>query len=343
MASKRILLLCGDFTEDYEAMVPFQALQAFGLTVDTVCPGRKAGDVCRTAIHGIHGDQTYSEMIGHKFVLNATFDEVDASSYDVLWVPGGRSPEYLSRVPGVLELVTKFVSLGKLIASTCHGPLILAASGVLKGRKCTGFPSLKPVLVDAGADWVDPDTMTTTVEDGGFITSTTYEGQPEIISLLVKALGGKISGTKKKILFICGDFVEDFQAKVPFQSLQSLGCHVDAICPSKFAGDFCPTAVHDFEGDQTYSEKHGHHFDLTVAFDDVDPSDYDALVIPGGRSPEYLSLMDPILDLVRHFFLNNKPVGSIGHGQQILAAAGVLKYCDRTSKLSTTLLLALRM
>ncbi|KAH1196816.1 Protein DJ-1 D [Glycine max] len=308
-----------------QAMVPFQALQAFGLTVDTVCPGRKAGDVCRTAIHGIHGDQTYSEMIGHKFVLNATFDEVDASSYDVLWVPGGRSPEYLSRVPGVLELVTKFVSLGKLIASTCHGPLILAASGVLKGRKCTGFPSLKPVLVDAGADWVDPDTMTTTVEDGGFITSTTYEGQPEIISLLVKALGGKISGTKKKILFICGDFVEDFQAKVPFQSLQSLGCHVDAICPSKFAGDFCPTAVHDFEGDQTYSEKHGHHFDLTVAFDDVDPSDYDALVIPGGRSPEYLSLMDPILDLVRHFFLNNKPVGSIGHGQQILAAAGVLK------------------
>jgi D-lactate dehydratase len=119
--------------------------------------------------------------------------------------------------------------------------------------------------------------------------------------------------------------MEDYEVKVPFQSLQALGCHVDAVCPSKKAGDTCPTAVHDFEGDQTYSEKPGHNFALTAAFDDVDASGYDALVIPGGRSPEYLSLNESVISLVKHFMESNKPVASICHGQQILAAAGVLK------------------
>lgn len=326
MASKRVLLLCGDYVEDYEAMVPFQALLAFGVTVDAVCPGKKAGDVCRTSVHSLSDVyQTYTETVGHNFALNATFDEVDVANYDGLWLPGGRAPEYLAHIPSVVELVIKFVNSGKLIAGICHAHLILAAAGVVKGRKCTAFPALKPVMVAAGAHWVEPETMATTVVDGNLITTPTYDGHPEIIQLFVKALGGKITGSDKKILFICGDFMEDYEVKVPFQSLQALGCHVDAVCPSKKAGDTCATAIHDFEGDQTYSEKPGHNFALTATFDDLDASGYDALVIPGGRSPEYLALNDSVITLVKHFFESKKPVASICHGQQILAAAGVLK------------------
>ncbi|BFG38879.1 hypothetical protein CerSpe_251520 [Prunus speciosa] len=64
--------------------------------------------------------------------------------------------------------------------------------------------------------------------------------------------------------------MEDYEITVPFQSLQALGCHVDGVCPKKKAGDICTTAVHDFEGDQTYSEKPGHNFTLTADFDTID-------------------------------------------------------------------------
>lgn len=121
--------------------------------------------------------------------------------------------------------------------------------------------------------------------------------------------------------------MEDYEVKVPFQSLQALGCQVDSVCPEKKAGDRCPTAIHDFEGDQTYSEKPGHTFALTATFDGLDSSGYDALVIPGGRAPEYLGLNQQVLNLVKEFMSSGKPVASICHGQQILAAAGVLKVC----------------
>lgn len=119
--------------------------------------------------------------------------------------------------------------------------------------------------------------------------------------------------------------MEDYEVMVPFQSLQALGCHVDAVCPNKNAGDKCPTAIHDFEGDQTYSEKPGHDFALTNDFASLDVSTYDALVIPGGRAPEYLALDESVIKIVKHFTESGKPVASICHGQQILAAAGVLK------------------
>jgi D-lactate dehydratase len=148
--------------------------------------------------------QTYSETVGHNFALNATFDEIDHTSYDGLWLPGGRAPEYLAHIPAVVELVAKFVKSGKEIACICHGHLILAAAGVVEGRTCTAYPPVKPVLVAAGAHWVEPDTMSTTVVDGNLITAPTYEGHPELLRHFVKALGGKISGSDKKILFICG-------------------------------------------------------------------------------------------------------------------------------------------
>jgi D-lactate dehydratase len=200
------------------------------------------------------------------------------------------------------------------------------------------------------------------VSDGNLITGVIYKAHPEYIQLVVKALGGKIAGSDKRILFLCGvssntkiillwllsssskkqvfflftkkylfsyscfqDFMEDYEVTVPLQSLQALGCHVDAVCPKKKAGDFCPTAVHDFEGDQTYTEKPGHNFILTASYEGLDASSYDALVIPGGRSPEYLALDETVIALVKKFMQSKKPVASICHGQQILAAAGVLK------------------
>ncbi|XP_050227811.1 protein DJ-1 homolog D-like [Mercurialis annua] len=325
MAEKRVLLLCGDYMEDHEAMVPFQALLAFGVKVDAVCPGKKTGEFCRTAVHQFSIHQTFDESRGHNFTLNATFDEVDFGTYDGLLIPGGRAPEYLAMNESVLDGVNKFSDTGKPIASICHGQLILAAAGVVKGRKCTAAPHGGPVLISAGADWVEPRNFAACVVDGNLITAATYFGHPEFIRLFVKELGGSITGSDKRILFLCGDYMEDYEIIVPFQSLQALGCHVDAVCPNKKAGDSCATAVHDFEGDQTYSEKPGHHFTLTASFEGLDASSYDALVVPGGRAPEYLALDETVLALVKQFMESKKPVASICHGQQILAAAGVLK------------------
>ncbi|CAA0813413.1 Protein DJ-1 homolog D [Striga hermonthica] len=326
MASeKRVLLLCGDYVEDYEVMVPFQALLAYGLSVDSVCPGKKAGEICRTAIHDFTGHQTYSESRGHNFVLNATFDEIDPTKYDGLVIPGGRAPEYLAMNESVLELVRTFESLQKPIASICHGQLILAAADLVRGKKCTAYPAVGPALIAAGSHWVEPETVAFCTADGNLITGATYVGHPEFIRLFMKALGAKISGSGKRILFLCGDYMEDYEVMVPFQSLQALDCHVDAICPGKKAGETCPTAVHDFEGDQTYSEKPGHNFSLTADFEGLDASRYDGLVIPGGRAPEYLALNGKVIELVKEFMGSGKPVASICHGQQILSAAGVLK------------------
>ncbi|KAJ4974584.1 hypothetical protein NE237_007758 [Protea cynaroides] len=324
-SQKKVLIICGDYVEDYEIMVPFQALQAYGISVDAACSGKKAGDICRTAVHQSTGHQTYSESRGHNFMLNATFDEIDVTNYDGLLIPGGRAPEYLAMEESVQILVSKFSDSGKPIASICHGQLILAAAGLVKDRKCTAYPSVKPVLIAAGSHWIEPETMAACVVDGNLITGATYDGHPEFIRLFVKALGGTITGSNKQILFICGDYMEDYEVMVPFQSLQALGCHVDAVCPKKGAGDKCPTAIHDFEGDQTYSEKPGHDFTLTASFEGLDATKYDALVIPGGRAPEYLALDEKVLALVKHFMDVGKPVASICHGQQILAAAGVLK------------------
>ncbi|KAK1441372.1 hypothetical protein QVD17_07222 [Tagetes erecta] len=327
MSPKKILMICGDYMEDSEAMVPFQALQAYGLAVDAVCPGKKSGDICRTAIHQDEGHQTYSELRGHNFTLNATFDETNASTYDGLVIPGGRAPEYLAMNESVLNMVSHFAKSGKPIVSICHGQLILAAAAdVMKGRKVTAHPTAGPVLVAAGAHWVQPETLASCTVDGNLITAASYSGHPEVIRHFIKALGGIVTGSNKRILFLCGDYMEDYEVVVPFQSLQALECcYVDAVCPNKRAGDMCPTAVHDFEGDQTYSEKPGHNFKLTANFHDIDASSYDAFVIPGGRAPEYLSLDPEVIKLVKHFMDAGKPVASICHGQQILSAAGVLK------------------
>src|SRR6267142_4415673 len=135
--SKKILMLIGDYVEDYEVMVPFQALLMVGHTVHAVCPGKKSGDFVATCIHDFEGDQTYTEKRGHNFALNATFDEIKAEDYDALVLPGGRAPEYLRLNPRVLQIVRHFADAKKPIAAICHGPQILAAAGVLTGRSCS--------------------------------------------------------------------------------------------------------------------------------------------------------------------------------------------------------------
>ena len=144
MTPKKILMLVGDFVEDYEVMVPFQMLLLVGHEVHAVCPGKKSGEAVATAIHDFEGEQTYSEKRGHNFRLNATFDDVQEAAYDALVIPGGRAPEYLRLNPRVIQLVRHFANARKPIAAICHWPQLLAAAGVLKSRACAAYPAVAP-------------------------------------------------------------------------------------------------------------------------------------------------------------------------------------------------------
>src|SRR5712672_1161274 len=148
--SKKILMLIGDYVEDYEVMVPFQALLMVGHTVHAVCPGKKSGDFVTTCIHDFEGDQTYTEKRGHNFALNATFDQIKAEDYDAVMIPGGRAVEYIRRNPRVLEIVRHFDQTKKPIAAICHAAQLLAAANVLKGRKCSAYPASAPDVTGAG-------------------------------------------------------------------------------------------------------------------------------------------------------------------------------------------------
>src|SRR5579872_6625355 len=150
MPAKKILILTGDYVEDYEVMVPFQALTALGYIVHAVCPGKKAGEKIRTAIHDFEGDQTYSEKPGHNFTLNATFAEINALDYDALVIPGGRAPEYLRLNEEVLKMVRHFAQTNKPIAAICHGAQVLSAADVLRGRTCSAYPAVGPEIRSCG-------------------------------------------------------------------------------------------------------------------------------------------------------------------------------------------------
>jgi protease I len=191
MSAKRILMLVGDFVEDYEVMVPFQALQMVGHTVHAVCPGKKASDKVRTAVHDFEGDQTYSEKPGHNFALNATFAEIRAEQYDALVIPGGRAPEYLRLNEEVLEIVRHFAERHKPIAAICHGAQLLAAAGVLKGRSCSAYPAVGPEVRGCGGTFVDiPVDQAHT--DGRWVTAPAWPAHPSWLAQFLKVLGTKI-------------------------------------------------------------------------------------------------------------------------------------------------------
>ena len=186
MAQKRILLLAGDYVEDYEAMVPFQALQMVGHLVVAVCPGKKAGDFVRTAIHDFEGDQTYSEKRGHNFVLNGNFDEIQPESYHALVVPGGRAPEYLRLNPGVLEVVRHFAETHKPIAAICHAAQLLAAAGVLKGRRVSCYPAVSPEVAAAGGAYVA--VIDKACVDDNLVTAPAWPAHPAWLAAFLKVL-----------------------------------------------------------------------------------------------------------------------------------------------------------
>ncbi len=190
--AKKILMLVGDFGEDYEIMVPFQALQAVGHTVHAVCPKKHAGEFVRTAVHDFVGDQTYMEKSGHNFTLNYTFDNVRPEEYDALVIPGGRAPEYLRLDPRVLEIVRHFFAENKPVASICHGAQILAAAGVLKGRRASAYPAVGPEVTLAGGEYADIK-VTEAVIDGNLVTAPAWPAHPEWLAKFFQVLGMHIS------------------------------------------------------------------------------------------------------------------------------------------------------
>lgn len=191
MAAKKILMLVGDYVEDYEVMVPFQALQMVGHTVHAVCPDKRDGETVRTAVHDFEGDQTYSEKRGHNFTLNATFAEVRAEDYDALVIPGGRAPEYIRLNATVLDMVRHFSQAGKPIASICHGAQVLAAAGVIQGKACSAYPAVGPDVTRAGGEYVDIP-VNEAHADGNLVTAPAWPAHPAWLAKFLKVLGTKI-------------------------------------------------------------------------------------------------------------------------------------------------------
>jgi protease I len=191
MAAKKILMLVGDFVEDYEVMVPFQALLMVGHTVHAVCPDKKAGETVRTAVHDFEGDQTYSEKPGHNFTLNASFNEIQAADYDALVIPGGRAPEYIRLNQAVIDMVQHFAQADKPIASICHGAQLLAAADVIREKSCSAYPAVGPDVTRAGGTFVDIPVDQAHV-DGNLVTAPAWPAHQKWLAEFLQVLGTKI-------------------------------------------------------------------------------------------------------------------------------------------------------
>lgn len=190
MTKKKILLIAGDFVEDYEVMVPFQMLLMVGHEVHAVCPGKRAGESVATAIHDFEGHQTYSEKPGHRFTLNFAFEDVRVESYDGLVLPGGRAPEYLRLDARVLDMVRHFAKAEKPIAAICHGLQILTAAQVVEGRRCQAYPAVRPELEVAGATWDEPSSaLDSAYVDGNLVTAPAWVAHPSWMKEFLKLLG----------------------------------------------------------------------------------------------------------------------------------------------------------
>ncbi|MCD2168007.1 MULTISPECIES: DJ-1/PfpI family protein [Comamonas] len=191
MPAKKILMICGDYCEDYETMVPFQTLLAVGHQVHAVCPDKKAGDHIKTAIHDFEGAQTYSEKPGHNFTLNASFADIKAEDYDALVIPGGRGPEYLRNNEAVLAAVRHFFTANKPVAAVCHGAQLLAGAGVLKGRTCSAYPACKAEVVLAGGSYADI-AVDQAYTDGNLVSAPAWPAHPQWLAQFLALLGTRI-------------------------------------------------------------------------------------------------------------------------------------------------------
>jgi len=185
---KKVLMFAGDFTEDYELMVPYQALEMVDIHVDVVCPGKVAGDKIKTAIHDFEGDQTYTEKPGHLFMLNATLADVKAEDYDGLYITGGRAPEYIRLDPKVIEITKWFMENNKPVAAICHGIQVLTAANVVKGKQLTAYPAVGPDVTVAGGTYVEVN-ADESVLCGNLTTSPAWPGNTAILKDFLKLLG----------------------------------------------------------------------------------------------------------------------------------------------------------
>ena len=251
MAAKKILLLAGDFVEDYEIMVPFQALLMVGHAVHAVCPGKRAGQTVRTAVHDFEGDQTYSEKPGHNFTLNFSFDDVRPEDYDALVIPGGRAPEYLRLNERVLSLVRHFAQGNKPIAAICHGIQILTAAGVVKGKGCTAYPAVAPEVRAGGGQWVDVPVDQAHV-DGNLVTSPAWPAHPAWLGKFLEVLDTVTPSPRKtsrygvplpvvQYMIVCDDVLRhpDNPRRVSFVGLLSI-IRVDSDPPFPYClPEFC--------------------------------------------------------------------------------------------------------
>lgn len=191
--SKKILMLVGDFVEDYEVMVPFQMLTMVGHEVHAVCPDRKAGEFIKTSVHDFEGDQTYVERRGHNFMLTYDFDKVNPADYDGLVIPGGRAPEYIRLNDKVIEYTRHFFEENKPVASVCHGQQVLVAADVLKGRSCMAYPAVKPDIEMVGGTWISQnETFSDAYVDGNLVSAAAWPAHPEWIRKFLELLGTKI-------------------------------------------------------------------------------------------------------------------------------------------------------
>ncbi|KAL6654877.1 hypothetical protein ACP70R_008342 [Stipagrostis hirtigluma subsp. patula] len=329
---RKVLLLCGDYMEDYEAAVPLYALLAIGVAVDCAAPGKRPGDACLTAVHEFLGFDLYTELPGHRFAVTADFAAAaaDPSRYDALVVPGGRFVERLSVDPAVVALVAAFAALRRPVVLTCHSQLLLAAAGAMGGVRCTAFFGMKPVVELAGGRWVDPDPLDLCVADGHVLTAIGWPAHAGIIRELLAGMGASVDGGRgRAVLVLCADYVDDYEANVPFRALAGVGCRVEAACPTKRKGEPCVTAIYDdaapAPGAAVAEERRGHNFVVTTDWADVSTDDYDCVVVPGGRSPELLVTHEKAVALVREFADKGKVVASIDQGHLLLAAAGLLR------------------
>lgn len=196
MASAKLLMIVGDYVEDYEAMVPFQALQMVGHTVSAVCPGKKSGEFVRTAIHDFEGDQTYSEKRGHNFTLNATFADVKPGDYDGLVIPGGRSPEYLRLNSTVIEIIQHFDKSNKPIAALCHGAQILAAARVIEGKRVSAYPACAPEVEGAGGLYAKLE-MNEAITHGNLVTGPAWPAHPAFLAQFLTVLDQYLAKSKR--------------------------------------------------------------------------------------------------------------------------------------------------
>jgi protease I len=198
MPNARLLLIAGDFVEDYEVMVPFQALQMVGHTVDAVCPNKQTGQFVRTAIHDFEGDQTYTEKPGHNFVLNATFSEIDPADYDGLVLPGGRAPEYLRLDRKVLDMVRHFAHAEKPIAAICHAAQLLSAAGVIQGKRVSCYPACSPEVAAAGGTYAEI-AITGAVADGKLVTAPAWPAHPAWLAKFQQVLVAHLAAESRLV------------------------------------------------------------------------------------------------------------------------------------------------